>query len=240
MHRVMLLNSKGGCGKTTIATNLASYFALQGPPPALIDNDPIGYTSRWLKRRPLGSPPINGIANYNLSASATRSWQLRIPQNTSTVIIDTPAAMDRDEIRELTYDADSILIPVLPSAIDVGFVTGFIADLLLMTQFEKPVAVIANRTRQNTRSLQMLLDILENIETPVISVLRDSQNYLHAVEHGLGIYDMPQHKVRQDVEQMDRVLEWLGAQLPARAPQLADDLVFGTAGHPAAMFAPAG
>ena len=213
LHKIVILNPKGGCGKTTLATNLASYFALHGPPPTLIDSDPNGYTVRWLKRRPRKSSEIHGIANYDLSVRATRSWQLRIPHETSTIIIDTPAALDRHEMRELTYDADAILIPVLPSAIDVGFTTGFIAELLLQTQFERPVAVVANRTRQNTDSLKMLLRILNDIETPVISVLRDSQNYLQAADLGLGIYEMPHHRVKKDLVQMDRVINWLDQRL---------------------------
>jgi chromosome partitioning protein len=148
-----------------------------------------------------------------LSIRATRSWQLRIPDETSTVIIDTPAALERHEIGELTYDADAILIPVLPSAIDVRFTTGFIAELLLQTQFERPVAVVANRTRQNTDSLNMLLRILDNLETPIISVLRDSQNYLHAADLGLGIYEMPHHLVKKDIAQMDQVIGWLDQRL---------------------------
>ena len=119
LNKIVILNPKGGCGKTTLATNLASYFALRGPPPALIDNDPKGYTVRWLEKRPRNSCEIHGVANYNLSNHATRTWQLRIPNETSTVIIDTPAALGRQEINELTYDADCILIPVLPSAIDI-------------------------------------------------------------------------------------------------------------------------
>jgi chromosome partitioning protein len=213
LHKIVILNPKGGCGKTTLATNIASYFALHGPPPTLIDSDPNGYTVRWLKKRPRNSSEIHGIANYDLSIRATRSWQLRIPDVTTTVIIDTPAALDLHEMRELTYDADAILIPVLPSAIDVRFATGFIAELLLQTQFERPVAVVANRTRQNTDSLNMLLRILDNIETPIISVLRDSQNYLHAADLGLGIYDMPHHLVKKDIAQMDQVIGWLDQRL---------------------------
>lgn len=213
LHKIVILNPKGGCGKTTLAINLASYYALHGPPPTLIDNDPNGYTVSWLRRRPQDRVAIHGIANYGLSIRTTRSWQLRIPDESSTVIIDTPAALDRHEIRELTYDADAILIPVLPSAIDVGFATGFIAELLLQTQFERPIAVVANRTRKNTDSLKMLLRILDSIETPIISVLRDSQNYLHAADRGLGIYEMPHHKVKDDVEQMDEVVGWLSQRL---------------------------
>jgi len=209
LNKIVILNPKGGCGKTTLATNLASYFALRGPPPTLIDIDPKGYTLRWLEKRPQSSCKIHGITNYKLSRHGTRTWPLSIPNETGTVIIDTPAALGRHEINELTYDADCILIPVAPSAFDVSYATNFIAELLVLTQFDRPIAVVANRTRQNTKSLAMLLRILTNLETPVIAVLRDSQNYLHAADLGLGIYEMPHHRVKKDLEQMDLLLNWL-------------------------------
>jgi chromosome partitioning protein len=218
LHKIVILNPKGGCGKTTLATNLASRFALRGPPPTLIDNDPNGYTMRWLEKRSHNRCEIHGIATYKSSLHATRSWQLRIPNETSTVIIDTPAALTQPDIHELTYDANSILIPILPSAIDIRYATKFIAELLLLTQIDRrdrQLAVVANRTRKNTRSLTKLMRFLTSLKIPIIAVLRDSQNYVHAADLGMGIYEMPQHRVKQDIEQMDRIVDWLDG-LPTR------------------------
>ncbi|MFQ6004444.1 MAG: ParA family protein [Woeseia sp.] len=212
LHKIVILNPKGGCGKTTLATNLASYYALRGPPPTLIDNDPNGYTMRWLEKRPRNRCEIHGIATYKSSMHVTRSWQLRIPNDTTTVIIDTPAALTPPDIHELAYDANSILIPVLPSAIDIRYATKFIADLLLVTQIDRrdrQLAVIANRTRQNTHSLTKLMRFLTSLEIPIIAVLRDSQNYVRAADLGMGIYEMPQHRVKRDTEQMDLIINWL-------------------------------
>ncbi len=209
LRKIVILNPKGGCGKTTLATNLASHFALRGPPPTLIDVDPNGYTMRWLAKRPCDSRKIHGIANHKLSIHGTPTWKWRIPNETSTVIIDSPAALGRHEISELTHDVDCILIPVLPSAFDIHVTTNFIAELLLLTEFDRPVAVVANRTRQNTNSLAKLLGILRNLETPTIGVLRDSQNYVHAADLGLGIYEMPHRSVEKDVAQMDLIINWL-------------------------------
>jgi len=212
LHKIVILNPKGGCGKTTLATNLASCFALRGPPPTLIDNDPNGYTMRWLEKRSRNRREIHGIATYKSTMHATRSWQLRIPNETSTVIIDTPAALTQPDIHELTYDANSILIPVLPSAIDIRYATKFIADLLLLTQIDRrdrQLAVVANRTRKNTHSLDKLMRFLTSLKIPVIAVLRDSQNYVHAADLGMGIHEMPHHRVKRDVEQMDRIVDWL-------------------------------
>ena len=213
LNKIVILNPKGGCGKTTLATNLASYYALRGPPPTLIDADPKGYTTRWLERRPRSSCKINGVANDKYAMRGKHAWPFRTPKEAGAVIIDTPAALDRREITELTYNADCILVPVLPSAFDIQVTTNFIAELLLQTEFERPVAVVANRTRQNTVSLDKLLSVLTSFETPTIAVLRDSQNYVHAASLGLGIYEMSHHKVKRDIEQMDLIINWLDQQL---------------------------
>jgi len=218
LHKIVILNPKGGCGKTTLATNLASYFALRGPPPTLIDNDPDGYTMRWLEKRSRIRCEIHGIATYKSSMHATRTWQLRIPNETRMVIIDTPAAVTQPEMHELTYDANSILIPILPSAIDIRYATKFIAELLLVTQIDRrdrQLAVIANRTRQNTKSLTKLMRFLTSLEIPIIAVLRDSQNYVRAADLGMGIYEMPHYRVKKDLEQMDLIINWLD-RLPMR------------------------
>jgi len=213
LNKIVILNPKGGCGKTTLATNLASYFALRGPTPTLIDCDPNGYTERWLERRPPDSRKIKGIASDEFVMHSNRNWPFRTPQEAGAIIIDTPAALGQREISELTYNADCILVPILPSTFDVHVTTNFIAELLLLTDFDLPVAVVANRTRQNTKSLEMLMRILANLEIPTIAVLRDSQNYVHAAAHGLGIYEMPHFRVRQDLEQMELVIDWLDQQL---------------------------
>jgi len=217
LHKIVVLNPKGGCGKTTLTTNLASYFALRGPMPALLDCDPQGYSMRWLEKRSPVRPPIHGIAAYKKSLQATRSWQLRVPQETTKLIIDTPAALDSPAIHELTYDANSILIPVLPSPIDIRFAAKFIAELLLVTQIERrdrKLGIVANRTRHNTKSLRQLMRFLTSLKIPLISILRDSQNYVQAAGSGVGIYEMPHHKVKEDIHHMAAIINWLERRSP--------------------------
>ena len=213
LNKIVILNPKGGCGKTTLATNLASCYALRGPPPTLIDCDPNGYSKRWLETRPTGNRKIKGIASDEFEMRGNPSWRFRTPKAAGAVIIDTPAALGRREIREVTHDAACILVPALPSTFDVQVTTNFIAELLLITDFDLPIAVVANRTRQHTKSLDMLTGILAELETPTIAILRDSQNYVHAAAHGLGICEMPNHKVRQELEQMDRIVDWLDKKM---------------------------
>jgi chromosome partitioning protein len=212
LNTIVVLNPKGGCGKTTLVTNLASVYAARGPMPAVMDCDPQGSSIRWIEKRPADCPPIHGIAAYKRTMQATRSWQLRVPSETTHLIVDSPAGLSHDNLREVTRDATSILVPVLPSSIDIHAASRCIADLLLVAKIDRrdrKLAVIANRTRQNTRSFEKLMRFLDSLEIPIIAVLRDSQNFLHAVDHGIGVSEMPRHRARKEIEQLDRVVKWL-------------------------------
>ncbi len=212
LNRIVVLNSKGGCGKTTLATNLASHYALRGPTPALMDCDPQGSAIRWLERRPAQAPPVHGIAAYKRNMAATQSWQLRVPQETETLIVDSPAGLDRDALRQLTRDASSLIIPVMPSAIDIHATARFIGELLIgagVDRRRRNVAVVANRIRRNTRSFIKLTRFLESLEIPVIAALRDVQAYVSAAEDGIGLYDMKPYRVRKDLAHLDRIVAWL-------------------------------
>ena len=137
---------------------------------------------------------------------------LQTRPDTEKLIIDLPAALGPDELQDVAYDADSILIPVLPSNIDVNCASRFIADLLLVAQIDRrnrQLAVVANRTRQNTKSYRMLLRFLTSLQIPLIAVLRDSQNYVHAAGQGLGICEMQACKVQKDIPQLKLIINWL-------------------------------
>lgn len=212
LNKIVVLNPKGGCGKSTIATNIAACYAARTSIPALMDFDPQGSTMAWLDRRPGNLPPIHGIAAFKKSMHATRSWQLRIPNDTIDLIVDSPAGMHHDDLREVTRDATSILVPVLPSALDIHAASRCIADLLLVAKIDRrdrKLAVIANRTRKNTKSFAQLMRFLDSLGIPIIAVLRDSQNYVYAAAEGIGLYEMSPSRVRPDIEQLDKIIKWL-------------------------------
>jgi len=131
--RIVVMNTKGGCGKTTVATNLASYCISQGYIADLFDYDAQGSSSHWLKVRSPDLPSIRGVAAHRPpQAGITRSWQLRIPEQTHYVIQDTPAGHVGFDLVDRVNESDIILVPVLPSAIDIHTTANFIRDLLLI------------------------------------------------------------------------------------------------------------
>ena len=214
LNKIVILNPKGGCGKSTLATNLAASYAQRGPTPAIMDYDPQGSTMGWLERRPEDLPQIHGIAAYKKSMQATRSWQLRVPNDTVNLLVDSPASVDHDDLRELTRDSTSILVPVLPSSMDIHAASRCIADLLLVAKVDRrdrKLAVVANRTRKNTKSFGKLMRFLDSLGIPIIAVLRDSQNFVHAAEQGVGLCDMQPSRVKQDLEQIEKIVTWLDA-----------------------------
>ena len=212
LNKIVVINPKGGCGKTTLSTNLAAYFANRGPIPAVMDCDPQGSSMTWIERRPTHKPPIHGIAAYKRTMQATRSWQLRVPNETTNLIVDSPASLTHEDLREVTRDASSILVPVLPSSIDIHAASRCIADLLLVAKVDrrdKKLAVVANRTRLNTKSYEKLMRFLDSLGIPIIAVLRDSQNFVHAAEEGIGICELQPYKVKKDMVELEKIVAWL-------------------------------
>jgi len=227
MQRILVLNPKGGSGKTTLATNLASYFASQGDRPLLSDNDPQGSSTRWLKKRKPEQPPIHGIAAFERNARMTRAWQMRIPADAAHVVVDTPAAVLAQDMPEMTRTANAIIVPVLPSDIDIHAFSKCIADLLLIAKVrrdENRIGVVANRVKRNTLIYQSLMRFLDSLRIPVVATLRDSQNYVRAAEQGVGLYEMKRSLVQQDLEDWEPMLAWLKAKETTDSPSTVDTL----------------
>lgn len=207
------MNTKGGCGKTTVATNLASYCISQGYATDLFDYDAQESSIQWLKARDPDLPAIRGVAVHKPPpAGMTRSWQLRIPAQTRYVIQDTPAGHVGFDLVDRVNECDIILVPVLPSAIDIRSTANFIRDLLLIGKARarnKPIAIIANRTRVRTRSLDMLERFLKGLDIPVIAHIRDTQNYVRAAGSGIGVCELDERAAQKDTDPWANILEWI-------------------------------
>jgi len=207
LHKVVVLNPKGGCGKTTLATNLASAYARRGVPPLIVDFDPQGYCIRWLEKRPAGFPEV-----YGIHVDADGLDGAEIPSDVGVMIIDLPAAIPHSKLHAYTYIADSVLLPVVPSAIDIHSATRFVSELLLDVQLdrrEQKLAIVANRVKSRTRSYQALSRFLGSLSIPLIASFRDSQNFVYASALGIGVCDLPRYRAEEDTEQLDAIVLWV-------------------------------
>jgi chromosome partitioning protein len=212
MQRITVINIKGGCGKTTIATNLASAYAGLGRNTALIDYDPQGSSIYWLNQRRRDVSSITGIAAYSSNRAITQSWKLHVPFDTEYVIIDTPAGLKGLDLIDQLRGTDTILIPVLPSPLDIHATADFIRDLYLIAKIRPKstrLCIICNRVKENTLSFRALERFLDAMDIPVIAKLRDTQNYIKAAECGLGIHEMGSTGSEKDTEVWRQIVNWL-------------------------------
>lgn len=221
MQKILVINSKGGCGKTTVATNLASYFVTQDLETALMDFDPQGSSIRWLSQRPQSGTAIYGVhvASRKNNTGVTRSFQMRVPPTTERMIIDAPAGISGNELIDLLHLVDTIIVPVLPSSIDIHAVTRFIQELLVIGKVRQRglnIAVVANRAKKNTLTYKALERFLNTLKLPFITTLRDTQNYVHAAERGIGIHEMWDKRTDSDKEQWKPLTRWLEDVIPEK------------------------
>lgn len=208
MRHILVTNAKGGCGKSTIATNLAAYYASEGYVTALADFDPQESALGWLEQRPEDFPPIIGIAGHS---SGLKS----LPRNADYVIIDSPARAHGHELTELLRRVETIVVPVLPSPIDIKAAHKYVDELLhthRVADKKARLAVVANRVRENTLIFEDLDEYLSKLKAPYVATFREAQNYIRAYQRGLGIHELPSYLAWPDWEQWDPLLEWLSSR----------------------------
>jgi len=208
MRHVMIMNAKGGCGKTTIATNVAVHFAQEGYKVALADYDPQRSSLDWLAMRPADLPAITGVAAYDEGLRG-------VSRDTDVVVIDAPARTHGSEMNELVRRAETILVPVLPSPIDMKAVAHFMDELLELGRVQREQArlgLIANRVRENTLLFEELDGYLGKLKVPYLSCLRQSTNYLRAYQRGMGVLELPEYLASTDWEQWAPITKWLNSK----------------------------
>jgi chromosome partitioning protein len=213
MQRIVVINSKGGCGKTTISTNLASFYAGKGINTALFDYDSQGSSMRWMSLRANKQPTIYGIdACQGAVKGVTSSWHMRVPPEIERLIVDTPPGLKGIDLIDQLKGASCIVIPVVPSSIDVYATADFIRDLMLKAKVQLQntrLAIVTNRTRKNTKAFQALQRFLHSLSIPVIANLRDTQNYVAASEEGLGVHEIKNRSTYLDLMHWRGIYNWL-------------------------------
>ena len=187
------MNAKGGVGKTTITTNLASWFAGNGVPTAIMDYDPQGSSLGWLGRRPPEAPAIHGANGAPAKGAALGSIGRYVPPHTEQLIIDAPAGPNRLLLKELLDRSEAILIPVAPSRIDIHATANFIKELLLIScgrHRSIRVAVVANRARTSTTVYEPLERFVGSLKLSFLTHLHDSEIYIESGDSGLGVFEL--------------------------------------------------
>jgi chromosome partitioning protein len=218
MPVLLVANPKGGVGKSTIATNLAGYLAAQGFSVMLGDIDRQQSSKHWLALRPASLPLI-------------RSWEIgaeglaKTPRGVSHVVLDTPAGVTGERLKELVRIADKVIVPLQPSIFDILATRDFLAELTgrkAVRQGHAQVGIIGMRVDARTRAADQLQRFVSTLDVPVLGYLRDTQNYVQLAAHGLTLWDVAPARVEKDREQWQPLVEWLFTKAPAPAAAAAE------------------
>lgn len=208
MRTILIANPKGGCGKSTLATNLSSYYALWKVSVALVDYDPQLSSIEWLEQRNEGNEEPGLI--HGIDASGGKRSRASVPSGTKRVIIDSPARTPLSQLKRLFGFADRVIVPVLPSPMDIRAAGHFIGELMFEDLIRTTrVGIVANRVRENTRIYSNLEQFLGKMKIPVVTHLRDAQNYIRSAESGYGVFEMAPYQADRDIEQWRPLIKWI-------------------------------
>jgi chromosome partitioning protein len=208
MNTTLVVNPKGGSGKTTIAINLASRFASDGIPTTLMDYDPQRSSLHWLRLRDPERPRIHGASGAPEKFGRLRSFEMYVPPETRELIIDAPAGASGLLLHEMLHRSHCVLVPIVASPIDIHATGQFIQDLLSRPRHFR-LGVIANKVRVSMPAYQPLLRFLESIGVKPLGRLLDSDVYLRAAETGVGIFELEPHLTVAERQQFEPIVQWI-------------------------------
>ena len=211
--RITIMNGKGGSGKSTLATNLAALLSSHDESVTLIDNDPQCSSIRWLGERPQNMTTIRGISlDEGATLKNIRLWSGSIGLKTKHVIIDTQAGLRGLNLTDILDRSDMIVIPVLPSAIDMRATADFVAQIFLNRSYrnrQKPIGVVANRVINDSVIYRKLQKFLLSLKINFISTFRDHKAYLEAAETGMGIFELNAVDLEEERQEWQLLLQWI-------------------------------
>ena len=209
MPTILVANPKGGSGKTTLATNLAGWLAGKRQQVAMADADPQRSASQWLERRPALFPAVHAADVERRHRKSADDW----------LVVDSPAGLHGDALREAVRRADMMLVPVSPSVFDMAATQHFLAaihDYKAVRKGELAIGIVAMRVDARTLSAAELDEFLKTFEFPVVAHLRDTQVYVHCARDGASVFDLPRSRGEQDWEQWRPLTRWISRQAPSK------------------------
>lgn len=212
MKTTLVINPKGGAGKTTVATNLASYFASECIPCALMDYDPQGSSLNWLRLRSDELPRIHGANGAPEKFGRLRSFEMYVPPQTRQLVIDAPAGASGVLLHEMLERANSIIVPLVPSSIDLHATGNFLRDILAMRRLQADgvrMAVVANKVRRSMPAYPPLQELLDSLGLKLLGRLVDSDIYMKAAESGCGVFEMNPGLSIAERRQFTPIVEWV-------------------------------
>lgn len=212
MPVIVVANPKGGVGKSTLSTNIAGLFARQGHKVMLGDIDRQQSSRSWLGLRPENAAPI---LPWDLDGHT-----MRAPKGTTHMVLDTPAGLHDERLKEVLRIADRVVVPLQPSMFDILATREFLAELSERRRIREgkaTIGVVGMRVDTRTRSAEQLERFVESLELPVLGMLRDTQNYIQLAAHGLTVFDVAPSRVQKDLEQWEPLMQWLGQATSAAA-----------------------
>lgn len=216
MLTILIINSKGGSGKTTISTNLASYYASKKFRTTIMDYDPQGSCLQWLKVRPSHITNIHGAnAAPPKGASTLHNLQKWVPVGTEVLVIDAPSGVKGLLLQEMVRRSNFIVVPVTPSPIDIHATADFIKEMFLIggaCAAKTKISVVANRVRNSSPARESLERFLTSLKLPFLTSISDSDNYIHAAEQGLGVFEMDEAETYAERQELLPILKWLDGQ----------------------------
>lgn len=202
MPVIVIANPKGGVGKSTIATNLAGYFAKQGHKVMLGDTDVQQSSRAWLALRSGGLPQI---AAWEVSDG----YIARPPRGTTHVVLDTPAGLTGARLEDVLRLADKVVVPLQPSMFDILATQEFLQKLAGGRHGRAAVGVLGMRVNVRTRAADQLAHYVGGLGLPVLGYLRDTQNYVQLAAHGATVWDVAPSRVGKDLEQWQDLVRWV-------------------------------
>ena len=203
MPVVVIANPKGGVGKSTLATNVAGYFASQGHAVMLGDADRQQSSKLWLGLRPAAARPI---ATWDVNADLI----IKPPRGTTHVVLDTPGGLNGWRFNDVIKLADKIIVPLQPSVFDIFATRAFLDQLAEHRHAGKlQVGIVGMRVDSRTIAADKLREFVDTLGLPVLSMVRDTQNYIHLAARGLTLFDVAPGRVEKDLAQWQGICEWL-------------------------------